>query len=123
MISTHRGSTNLNTRARRLRQSSTEAERRLWSQLRGRNLEGWKFRRQEPIGPYFADFMCRRAKLVIEVDGGQHADSQISDEIRTRFLQSQGFRVMRFWNHDVLSNTNGVLTEITSTLAEIGSQV
>jgi very-short-patch-repair endonuclease len=67
--------------------------------------------------------MCRRAKLVIEVDGGQHADSQISDEIRTRFLQSQGFRVMRFWNHDVLSNTNGVLTEITSTLAEIGSQV
>ncbi len=103
-------------RARQLRQSSTDAEKKLWTLLRRRSLGGWKFRRQEPIGPYVADFVCRRAKLAIEVDGGQHAANRVSEQIRTRFLENQGFRVLRFWNHDVLAKPEGVRTEIAAAL-------
>jgi len=97
-------------RARALRRDSTEAERKLWSLLRSRRLSAYKFRRQFPIGPYIADFACFARRLVIELDGGQHASAQSYDEARTRYLESQGWRVLRFWNNDALANPEGVLT-------------
>ncbi len=99
-------------RARVLRQKQTDAERKLWYALRDRRFEGFKFCRQFPIGPFVADFLCRREKLVIEVDGGQHADQAERDNARTAFMEAQGFRVIRFWNNDVLTNLEGVLTLI-----------
>ena len=99
-------------RARKLRSDSTEAERKLWLHLRGNRLEGWKFRRQVPIGRYIVDFLCLDAKLVIEVDGGQHDAHRAKDEARTRAIEQFGFRVVRFWNNDVLANTAGVLEQI-----------
>ena len=96
-----------------LRQNSTDAERKLWSKLRDRQLLGFKFVRQQPIGPYIADFACREADLVIELDGGQHAESE-QDMVRTEALAERGYRVMRFWNYDVLNNLEGTL----QTLAE-----
>ncbi len=98
--------------ARRLRRNSTDAERALWRWLRDRRFEGYKFRRQIPFDPYVVDFVCDDAKLVIEVDGGQHDWNRAKDEIRTRFIESLGFRVIRFWNNDVLSNMDGVLQQI-----------
>jgi very-short-patch-repair endonuclease len=98
--------------ARRLRRDSTDAERALWRRLRGRRLEGYKFRRQVPFDPYIADFVCDDAKLVIEVDGGQHDWDREKDEIRTRYIEAFGFRVIRYWNNDVLSNMDGVLQQI-----------
>lgn len=85
----------------------TDAERRLWYALRDRRFAGWKFRRQVSIGPFVADFLCHAAALVIEVDGGQH--SAETDARRTAFLEGQGYRVLRFWNNEVLENTEGVL--------------
>lgn len=102
-------------RVRRLRRESTDAEMRLWLALRDRRLGGFKFVRQEAIGPYIADFACRERRLIIEVDGSQHAESQ-SDLIRDAYLTAEGFRVIRFWNGEVLSNTEGVLTAILSAL-------
>ena len=87
----------------------------LWLSLRDRRLGGFKFVRQESIGPYVADFICRDQKVIIEVDGGQHADSD-TDKLRDAFLKNEGFRVLRFWNNDVLSNRDGVLTTIPSAL-------
>lgn len=102
-------------RARALRKEPTAAELRLWSAIRNRSLQGFKFVRQEPIGPYVADFVCREHRLVIEVDGGQHA-TDTKDPIRERYLMDQGYRVLRFWNNDVLANLPGVLETIVAAL-------
>ena len=104
-------------RARALRKQATDAERLLWKRLRSRQLEGHKFRRQTPVGPYVVDFLCLEHSLVIELDGGQHADQKEKDEERTKRLAGWGFRVLRFWNNEVLSNTEGVLQVIRDTLA------
>ena len=96
--------------ARKLRRASTDAEQRLWHHLRARQLEGAKFTRQFPIGPHVADFACRAAHLVIELDGGQHSAGV--DAPRTASIEALGYCVLRFWNHDVLANTEGVLETI-----------
>ena len=96
--------------AQRLRREPTEAEIRLWSRLRSKQI-GAKFTRQCQIGNAIADLACRSARLVIEVDGGQHADNP-ADDIRTREIEAYGYRVIRFWNNDVLSNTDGVIEAI-----------
>jgi very-short-patch-repair endonuclease len=88
---------------------------RLWLKLRDRRLSGFKFTRQHAVGPYMADFVCRDRKLIIEVDGGQHADN-VHDRIRDDNLGAQGYRILRFWNTDVLSNMDGVLTTILAAL-------
>ena len=102
--------------ARRLRRALTDAERLLWSRLRGRALRGWKLRRQHPVGAYVADFACLEARLVVELDGGQHGSEVAYDEARTRKLAKAGFRVPRFWNNDVLANIEGVLQTIAGAL-------
>ncbi|MES2121002.1 MAG: DUF559 domain-containing protein [Pseudomonadota bacterium] len=102
------------SRARTLRQNSTDAEARLWSALRGRQLSGLKFRKQVEIDGYIIDFLCPERRLIIEVDGGQHTPER--DERRTAFLEGQGFRVIRFWNNDVLQNLDGVWTVIEKAL-------
>lgn len=99
-------------RAREFRRKPTDAEKKLWFHLRARRLNGWKFRRQVPIDLYYADFLCPEANLVVEVDGGQHDWDRARDDERTRYIESLGFRVIRFWNNDVLKNTNGVLERI-----------
>ena len=104
-------------RARRLRRDSTDAERKLWHRLRARTLAGFKFVRQEAIGPYVADFVCRECRLIVEVDGGQHATDP-SDVARDSFLRHQGCRVLRFWNNDVIGNMAGVLETIATSLQE-----
>lgn len=101
--------------ARKLRRDQTDAEKLLWSKLRNRQLEDAKFVRQFPIGPYVADFACRSLRLVVELDGGQHAES-LADAERTRVIESMGYRVIRFWNNDVLSNIEGVLEVIAREL-------
>ncbi len=93
--------------ARRLRRDSTQAEQKLWRYLRARSLGGFKFVRQKPIGPYIVDFVCREKRLVIEVDGGQHADNS-RDAVRDRWLMEHRYRVLRFWNNEVLENIEGV---------------
>jgi very-short-patch-repair endonuclease len=93
--------------ARQLRKHSTNAERKLWRCLRARSLAGIKFVRQQPIGPYVVDFVCRERRLVIEVDGGQHADNK-RDAIRDQWLAERRYRVLRFWNNEVLENIEGV---------------
>ena len=103
-------------RARSLRASSTEAEQKLWSILRGRQLDGAKFRRQVSIDRYFADFACQTLRLIVEVDGSQHIDRRVYDDERTVRLEALGWRVIRFWNNDVLANIEGVADAI---LAEI----
>ncbi len=97
--------------AKHLRRRMTDAERKLWYALRDRRFHGWKFRRQHPVGPYIADFACIEAQLIIEVDGGQHANST-TDAPRTQYLEAQGFRVIRLWNPDVLKNLDGVLLQL-----------
>jgi very-short-patch-repair endonuclease len=104
-------------RSRELRRDSTEAEKRLWAILRNRNLDGWKFRRQVAIDSFIVDFCCIQARLIVELDGGQHAGKQKSyDDERTRELQTRGFRVLRFWNSEVLQKTEGVVQEISRML-------
>jgi len=102
--------------ARILRQNSTPAEDRLWTELRNRRLVGFKFRRQVPIGGHVADFLCLDARLIIELDGGHHADQILADTARTNSLEAYGFRVLRFWNSDVTQNMEGVLDVIRATL-------
>ncbi|MCV0397343.1 MAG: DUF559 domain-containing protein [Rhizobiaceae bacterium] len=97
--------------ARALRHEATEAEDRLWQELRGRRLDRLKFRRQVPVGPYIADFLCAEAMLIVEVDGSQHADSA-HDRARTRDLEARGFRVLRFWNDEVLREIGAVCDTI-----------
>ena len=103
------------SRSRSLRSMPTDAEAKLWSMLRARQLGGHKFVRQLAVGPYFADFACREAALIIEVDGGQHAESA-RDDVRSTFLNAEGYSVLRFWNNDVLSNPHGVADAILATL-------
>ena len=102
-------------RARRLRREQTDPERRFWYKVRNRRLGGYKFVRQEPIGPYFADCVCRDQKLVVERDGGQHAENA-RDISRDAFLVSRGYRVLRFWNHEIMTNLDGVLETIWAAL-------
>ena len=99
-----------------MRANQTEAETRLWQRLRDRRLAGAKFRRQAPIGPYIADFISLEAKLIVEIDGGQHAENAAADAARTAWLEDRGFRVLRFWNNDTLANTDGVVEEILAAL-------
>ena len=99
-------------RARELRNNATDAERHLWRHLKLRQLAGLRFRRQVPIAGYIADFVCPQTKLVIELDGGQHVEQQQYDEERTRALATLGYRVLRYWNDDVLLRTGGVLDDI-----------
>jgi very-short-patch-repair endonuclease len=100
--------------ARSLRKNMTDAEAKLWSQLRAHRLMGLSFRRQHPIGPYIADFVCAESKVVIELDGSQHAEDKamMADERRTAFLTSRGWHVLRFWNDDVLRHLNDTCQHI-----------
>lgn len=99
------------TIARRLRRDSTEAENKLWTRLRNRQLAGWKFVRQFPVAGFYADFVCREAMLIIEVDGSQHADSAY-DAFRTARLNAEGYRVLRFWNNEVLQEIDSVMLAV-----------
>ncbi len=105
-------------RARRLRQAMTDAEQKLWYFLRNRQLVGYTFRRQHEIDHYIVDFVCTGAMLIIELDGGQHAEQQEYDERRTRYLQAKGYRVLRFWNNDALMNIESVLGVILEAVAK-----
>jgi len=97
--------------AKRMRHEPTDAERKLWSILRAKRLAGWKFKRQQQIDHYIADFVCFGARPIVEADGSQHAEN-LADQIRTAYLEQQGFRVLRFWNRDILTNPDGVATAI-----------
>jgi very-short-patch-repair endonuclease len=107
--------------ARQLRTAMTDAERRLWQSLRLRQFDGYKFRRQHSMGHYVVDFVCVEAKLVVEVDGGQHSERQGYDATRTEWLRHKGFRVIRFWNHEVMNDIEAVKAVIWKALHE-GSQ-
>jgi very-short-patch-repair endonuclease len=104
-----------NLRAKELRTAATDAEKKLWSLLRNHGLDGHKFRRQHPIGPFIADFACVESLLVVEADGGQHNESS-GDERRMAWLNAQGWKVIRFWNDDILKNGDGVHDEILRVL-------
>ena len=104
------------TRARSLRGEATRAEARLWAAVRNRQLAGFKFRRQLPVDRYFADFACPEARLVIELDGGQHAAAAAYDEGRTAVLEHAGYVVLRFWNNEVIEELDGVLFAIERAL-------
>ena len=106
-------------RARALRRNMTEAERRIWQILRSQQMQGHKFRRQVPIGRYIADFVCHDARLIVEIDGGQHEGSSPHELERTMFLQGQGYRLLRFWNNEVLANLDGVHETIARELGSI----
>ena len=110
------GMKHMKQHARELRQKQTDAERLLWKHLRNRQVAGYKFRRQEVIKPYIVDFVCFDAKLIIEVDGGQHGDQIEYDEARTTYLETRGYRVLRFWNNEVLEHTESVLEHICAEL-------
>ncbi|AMN41628.1 endonuclease domain-containing protein [Rhodoplanes sp. Z2-YC6860] len=101
--------------AKTLRSNMTDAEQRLWYRLRGHRFDAIKFKRQVPIGPYIVDFACISRKLILEIDGGQHAESK-ADEVRDQWLRTQGFHVLRFWNNDVLKQTDSVLEVIMEIL-------
>ena len=103
-------------RARELRRDSTLAESAFWHAIRNRELGGFKFRRQQPIGPYIVDFICHDAKLVVELDGGQHA--VVDETARTNRIQAEGYRVVRFWNNEILDNLDGVLETLLIRLSE-----
>ncbi|MEW6248864.1 MAG: endonuclease domain-containing protein [Nitrospirota bacterium] len=98
--------------ARTLRRNQTDVERVLWRNLRSRQFQGLKFRRQHPIGPYIVDFCCPERFVVIELDGGHHSDQEQADRQRTAFLEAKGFRVLRYWDNDVMRNLGGVLEDI-----------
>jgi very-short-patch-repair endonuclease len=100
-----------------MRRIATDAERKLWFLLRDRRLDGIKFRRQVPFGPFILDFVCFEPKVVVEVDGGQHADSQ-TDIARDKKLKAEGFVVIRYWNSDVLKNPEGVLADLLERFAK-----
>ncbi|MBV8063298.1 MAG: endonuclease domain-containing protein [Nevskia sp.] len=104
--------------AKALRRQSTDAERKLWSRLRNRQIEDAKFRRQQPIGPYVVDFACMEHHLIVELDGGHHLEQLAEDEARTAFLKKEGYRVLRFWDNEVLAQTEGVLVAILEALAQ-----
>ncbi|HEY2136351.1 MAG TPA: DUF559 domain-containing protein [Xanthobacteraceae bacterium] len=105
--------------ARKLRRTQTDAERVLWLRLRDRRLNGWKFKRQMPIDRYVVDFCCPDARVIIELDGGQHSETTEADARRTEILEAMGYLMLRFWNNDVLNNISGVLETILETLEQI----
>jgi len=105
-------------RVKLLRSNATDAEILIWYHLRNRRLRSFKFRRQVAVGRYIVDFVCPAKRLIIEVDGGQHTASALYDQRRTEFLNRQGYRVVRYWNHDVLSRTEEVLEDLLRQLAE-----
>jgi very-short-patch-repair endonuclease len=107
-------------RAKKLRRDMTDAERKLWLRLNLRQLGGVKFRKQVPVDPYIADFACLEHLLIIELDGGQHDENRAKDEKRTRYLEAKGYRVLRFWNTDVMRNIDGVMEAIAR---EIGMKI
>jgi len=104
--------------AKQPRRNQTDAERVLWFRLRNRRLNDLKFKRQVPIDRYVVDFCCSDARLIVELDGGQHATQTVEDLNRTRNLEAMGYLVLRFWNNDVLQNLDGVLEEILSTVKQ-----
>ena len=107
-------------KARTLRKKSTDAERLLWKHLRMRQLSAYKFRRQQPIGSYIIDFVCLEKKLIIELDGGQHTEQSAYDEERSAWLQERGYRVLRFWNHELLRAPEVVLSNISQEIERAG---
>ncbi len=109
----------LTRNAKLLRRDSTDAENRLWRHLRAKRLAGLKFKRQQAIGPYIVDFCCFHPALVIEIDGGQHASAEEADRERTEFLRSRGFVVLRFWNSEVLTETDAVVQRIAEKVREL----
>jgi very-short-patch-repair endonuclease len=104
--------------ARRLRRDQTDFERKLWRELRNRRFSGFKFRRQQPIGSFIVDFVCFEANFIIELDGSQHSlpEKSAADQARTEYLESRGYRVLRFWNNELTDNFDGVLEMIYSAL-------
>jgi len=104
-------------RAKSLRSRMTEAEHRLWYRLRAGRFGGRKFRRQVPLGPFIVDFLCEPEALVVEIDGGQHDEARGADDSRTAWLNARGYRVIRFWNNEVLGNIDGVLDALARALA------
>jgi len=107
--------------SQKLRHNSTDAEMKLWRVLRGHQLKDIHFRRQHAIGTYVVDFCAPSMKLIIEVDGGQHLDQETYDQERTAYLESKGYRVLRFWNNDVMHDLDGVVTVILDTLESQGN--
>ena len=101
-------------KAKHMRSNPTPAEHRLWQIVRAKRLDGWKFRRQVRIGRYTPDFVCHRARLIVEVDGGRHCEEE--DGHRDAWLRGQGFQILRFWNNDIFNNEEGVLTTVLSAL-------
>ena len=104
-----------------MRRQSTDAERLFWSKLRDRRMMNCKFRRQYPMGRYIVDFVCRKHNIIIEIDGGHHIDQQDYDTVRTEWLQSQGFEVLRYWDNDVLTQLDSVLESIGNALEKCGA--
>ena len=104
---------NLTQNARNLRKHATDVEKLLWSKLRAKQIKGCKFRRQQPIGNFIVDFVCMAGKLIIELDGGQHATQKGKDKIRDNWLKKEGYEVLRFWNNEVFENLEGVLEVIS----------
>jgi very-short-patch-repair endonuclease len=104
--------------AKQLRQNMTPEEWKLWQLVKAKRLAGAKFRRQVPIGPYVADFVCVSARLIVELDGSQHGDRIEADAERTRHLEARGYRVLRFWNNDVMANLDGVIRSIELALRQ-----
>ncbi len=102
--------------ARKLRRSSTDVERKLWHRIRDKQVEGFRFRRQRPVGRFIVDFICLDARLIVELNGGQHAENVAHDEKRSAFLESLGYRVLRFWNSEVIENIEGVLERLREAL-------
>jgi len=109
--------------AKSLRSNMTEAEQKLWYYLRANRFMGLKFKRQKPLGPYIVDFVCLEEKLIIELDGGQHAENIAYDQIRDTWLRNQGYTVLRFWNNELLNETKSVLEKIRITLSPAPSPV
>jgi len=99
-------------KARELRKTATPAERKLWTHLSRRQIAATKFSRQMPVGPFICDFVSRSARLVIELDGGQHGENEGRDRVRTAYIEGMGFRVIRFWNNEVLENIESVVSRI-----------
>ena len=107
--------------AKSMRRQPTNAEALIWAALRGARMQGFKFKRQQPIGPYIVDFVCFEYGLIIEIDGGQHAEDVSADQHRSNWLQSQGFRILRFWNNEVIERRDDVLESIIRALREYPS--
>jgi len=105
-------------KARGLRKNQTEAEKLLWYYLRNKQFQGFKFRRQLPIGNYVVDFVCESLKVIIELDGSQHMDAELYDNERARYLLSLGYKVLRYWNNELLSQTDAVLESIRLNLSK-----